>query len=143
MVAAAMRIAAAHRAKLYWRIALGCIVRLLSRIPPLAITAFTATCAAGRGADALALALALRKSGLVENGLGPAPLPCWIGQVAGLDEVALPAQLASWDSRNHRLAWLGLNQDAFLERALAAIERYGPARVALVLGTSTSSIGET
>jgi 3-oxoacyl-[acyl-carrier-protein] synthase I len=116
---------------------------LPSCIPPLAITAFTATCAAGRGADALALALALRKSGLVENAFGPLPLPCWIGQVAGLDEIALPAQLANWDSRNHRLAWLGLNQDRFHEHALAAIGRYGATRVALVLGTSTSSIGET
>jgi 3-oxoacyl-[acyl-carrier-protein] synthase-1 len=116
---------------------------LLSRIPPLAITAFTATSAAGRGVDELALALAQRKSGLVENDFGPAPLTCWIGQVPGLDEISLPAALATWDSRNNRLAWLGLNQDGFRGRALAAIERYGAARVALVLGTSTSSIGET
>ena len=143
MVTAASRIAARRRAKLYWHVAQGCIARLPSRIPPLAVTAFTATCAAGRGADTLALALALRKSGLVENNFGPAPLPCWIGQVAGLDEIALPAQLADWDSRNHRLAWLGLNQDGFRERARAAITRYGATRVALVLGTSTSSIGET
>jgi 3-oxoacyl-[acyl-carrier-protein] synthase-1 len=143
MVAAASRIAARRRAKLYWHVAQGCIARLPSRIPPLAITAFTATCAAGRGADAFARALMLRKSGLVENNFGPAPLPCWIGQVAGLDEIALPAQFANWDSRNHRLAWLGLNQDRFHEQALAAIERYGAARIALVLGTSTSSIDET
>ena len=143
MVTAARRIAARRPTKLYWHVALACITRLLSRIPPLAITAFTATSAAGRGADALALALAQRKSGLVENDFGPAPLPCWIGQVAGLDEICLPAPLANWDSRNHRLAWLGLHQDGFREHAAAAIERYGSARVALVLGTSTSSIGET
>ncbi len=143
MVAATSRIAAPRRTKLYWRIAFSCITRLLSRIPPLAITAFTATSAAGRGVDALALALAQRKSGLVENDFGPAPLACWIGQVPGLDDICLPAPLANWESRNNRLAWLGLNQDGFRARALAAIDRYGSARVALVLGTSTSSIGET
>jgi 3-oxoacyl-[acyl-carrier-protein] synthase-1 len=143
MVTAASRIAAPRRTKLYWRVVLACITRLLSRIPPLAVTAFTATSAAGRGAGALALALAQRKSGLVENNFGPTPLPCWIGQVPGLDAISLPAPLENWDSRNHRLAWLGLNQDGFYEHALAAIERYGSTRVALVLGTSTSSIGET
>ena len=143
MVTAARRIAARHPTKLYWHVALACITRLLSHIPPLAVTAFTATSAAGRGAGALALALAQRTSGLVENDFGPAPLPCWIGQVAGLADICLPASLANWDSRNHRLAWLGLHQDGFHEHALAAIERYGSARVALVLGTSTSSIGET
>jgi 3-oxoacyl-[acyl-carrier-protein] synthase-1 len=129
--------------ELYWCVAFACAARLPSRIPPLAVTAFTATSAAGRGVDALARALTMRKSGLVENFLGPAPLPCWVGSVDRLDEVALPAQLAHWDSRNHRLAWLGLNADGFRERALAAIDRYGAARVALVLGTSTASIGET
>ena len=43
---------------------------------------------------------------------------------------------------HHRLAWLGLNQDGFFDRALA-IWRYGASRVALILGTSTSSMGET
>ena len=110
-------------------------------VPPLAVTAFTVTCAAGRGADAFACALATRQSGLVYNDLND--LPCWIGRVAGLEDVPLPREFIEWESRNHRLAWLGLNQDGFRERALAAIECYGAARVALILGTSTSSIGET
>jgi 3-oxoacyl-[acyl-carrier-protein] synthase I len=113
----------------------------LSRIPPLAITAYTATCAAAHGRDALARALASRTGGLRANDVSE--LPCWIGRVTGVEESPLPAQWAAWDSRNHRLAWLGLRQDGFRERALAVIERYGATRVALVLGTSTSSIGET
>ncbi len=117
--------------------------RLPSRIPPLAITAFTATCAAGRGAPALAHALAKRQSGLTPNDYSTRPLACWIGRVAGIEQMAPPAELAHFDSREHRLAWLGLNQDGFLERARALRERYGATRVALVLGTSTSSIGET
>ncbi|HEY8009483.1 MAG TPA: beta-ketoacyl-[acyl-carrier-protein] synthase family protein [Rudaea sp.] len=114
-----------------------------ARIQPLAITAFTATCAAGRGTQALARALTTGKSGLVQNSFTRQALACWIGRVAGLEDGALPAGLDEWDSRNHRLAWLGLNQDGFREQALALRERYGAARVALVLGTSTSSIGET
>ena len=93
--------------------------------------------------DAFAQALASRQSGLVENTFGPEPLPCWVGRVAGLEDTPLPAAFSRWESRNHRLAWLGLNQDGFLERARAALARHGAARVALLLGTSTSSVGET
>jgi len=114
---------------------------LSSRIAPLAITAYTATSAAGRGVEALAQSLAQRRSGLTANDFDS--LPCWIGRVRGLEQSSLPAAAERWEARNHRLAWLGLNQDGFRERALAAIERYGAARVAIVLGTSTSSIGET
>jgi 3-oxoacyl-[acyl-carrier-protein] synthase-1 len=116
---------------------------LSSRILPLAITAFTATCAAGRGVAALAQALAMRKSGLIYNDFGAPPLACWIGRVTGIEQMALPTAFSHFDSREHRLAWLGLNQDGFIDRARAVCERYGAARVALLLGTSTSSIGET
>jgi 3-oxoacyl-[acyl-carrier-protein] synthase-1 len=114
---------------------------LSSRIAPLAISAFTATCAAGRGVDALARALALRQSGLVYNDSNA--LPCWIGRVDGLETAPLPGELAAWESRNHRLAWLGLAQDRFREQVQQALDRYGAERVALILGTSTSSIGES
>lgn len=112
-----------------------------ARIAPLAITAYTATCAAGSGVDALAHALATRRSGLTRNDFNE--LPCWIGRVAGIEDAPLPRDWASWESRNHRLAWLGLQQDDFRERVAQALARHSAARVALVLGTSTSSIGET
>ncbi len=114
-----------------------------SRISPLAITAFTATCAAGRGLAELADAVASRRSGLRPNDFGAQPLPCWIGRVAGLEQSPLPAQFEAWDARNNRLAWIALQQDGFFDQAHAAIEKYGAGRVALVLGTSTSSIEET
>lgn len=116
---------------------------LPTRISPLAITAFTATCAVGRGTQSLARAVQTRRSGLIRNNLGAQPLDSWIGRVDGLEQIELPAHLSALDARNNRLAWLGLNQDGFLERAQALIERYGKARVAVVLGTSTSSIDET
>ncbi|HZP66001.1 MAG TPA: beta-ketoacyl-[acyl-carrier-protein] synthase family protein [Rudaea sp.] len=118
-------------------------MRLPSRIPPLAVSAYTVTCAAGCGTQAFARALGARTGGLVRNDLGPEPLACWIGRVAEVDDVRWPAGFEIWDSRNHRLAWLGLAQDGFRERVAAAAERYGKARIALVLGTSTSSIGES
>ena len=110
---------------------------------PLAVTAHTATSALGHGLDAQLDALRGERSGLRPNDFSSAPLACWIGRVDGLETAALPAALASWDCRNNRLAWLGLNQDGFLDRVRAARARYGAGRVALLLGTSTASIGAT
>ena len=114
-----------------------------SRISPLAITAYTATCAAARGTVALARAIDTRTSGLRPNDFGADPLACWIGRVEGVEASPLPAEFAAWDARNNRLAWIALNQDGFLDHAKTAIEKYGAGRVALVVGTSTSSIEET
>lgn len=114
-----------------------------SRIPPLQISAFTATSAVGVGKEPLVSALEQSASGLRANDFGATPLPTWIGRVDGLEEMSLPEDLAGWDCRNNRLAWLGLQADGFIEAVAAARERYGPARIALILGTSTSSIGET
>lgn len=113
------------------------------RIPPLRICAHTATSAVGSGRDALVSALAESRSGLRPNDFTADPLATWIGRVAGLEAQALPPQWSAWECRNHRLAWLGLQADGFLDAALAARDRHGAARVALVLGTSTSSIGQT
>jgi 3-oxoacyl-[acyl-carrier-protein] synthase-1 len=113
------------------------------RISPLQISAFTATSAVGVGKEPLAEALAHSRSGLRANDFGDAPLPTWIGRVDGLEDIRLPEALASWDCRNNRLAWLGLHADGFPEAVAAARAKYGPSRIALILGTSTSSIGET
>ncbi len=114
-----------------------------SRIAPLAITAFTATSALGHGREAHARALQERRSGLRANDFGEAALACAIGRVDGIEQSPLPARWSDRDSRNNRLAWLGLQQDGFLDAARACIERVGADRVALVAGTSTSSIGAT
>ncbi len=110
---------------------------------PLAVTACTATSAMGSGLAAQFDALAHARSGLRPNDFSSAPLACWIGRVEGVEDFALPAALAAWDCRNNRLAWLGLQKDGFIERVHAARARYGAARVALLLGTSTASIGAT
>jgi len=112
-------------------------------IQPLAVSAYTVTSALGQGLESHLAALSTGHGGLRENDFSSAPLACWIGRVDGVEDAALPAAHAAWECRNNRLAWLGLQQDGFLERALDARQRYGAARVALVLGTSTASIGAT
>jgi 3-oxoacyl-[acyl-carrier-protein] synthase-1 len=109
----------------------------------LAVTAYTVTSACGRGLAELRSALADGRSGLRPNDFSTAPLDTWIGRVDGLEESQLPAELAVWECRNNRLAWLALQSDGMAARVEALVERYGAARVALVIGTSTSSIGAT
>src|SRR5262245_56394077 len=108
---------------------------------PLRITAYTLCSAAGDGRAATLAALRDRRSGLTNNDFGPTPIPTWIGRVAGLENEPLPEQYAAWDCRNNRLAWRGLVADDFVTAVATARERYGAARVAVVVGTSTSSIG--
>jgi len=110
---------------------------------PLAVTAYTATSALGHGLAAQLDALAHGRSGLRPNDIGSAPLACWIGRVEGVEATALPPALVDWDCRNNRLAWLGLQQDDFIDKVRIARARYGANRIALLLGTSTASIGAT
>ena len=113
-----------------------------SRIAPVHVRAYTATCALGVGKVALLAGVTEHRSGLRPNTFGRHALATWVGQVDGLD-VPLPGPLAHWDCRNNRLAWRGLQADGFLDAAQAARHRFGAARVAVVMGTSTSSIGAT
>ncbi|MFZ5636280.1 MAG: beta-ketoacyl-[acyl-carrier-protein] synthase family protein [Pseudomonadota bacterium] len=113
---------------------------------PLAIRAHTATTALGRGREAQARALRERRSGLRRNDFGAgaaaeARLDTWIGRVEGLEDVRLPDALARFDCRNNRLAWLALQQDGLIDAVDAARARHGATRVAVVIGTSTASIG--
>jgi len=117
-------------------------------MPPLAIRAYTASTSLGHGLAAQAAALRERRSGLRRNDFAPlapdqAPLDCWIGRVEGVEQAPLPPALAHWDCRNNRLAWLSLNQDGLPQAIAAAVARHGADRVAVIVGTSTSSIGAT
>ena len=120
------------------------------KFDPVAISAYTATTAVGRGHGALLDALRTRRSGLKRYEArrdfaadvdGPA-LDTWIGEVEGLQSIKLPEPLSHYDCRNNRLAWLGLQQDEFVAKARAAVARYGSARVAVIIGTSTSGIAQ-
>jgi 3-oxoacyl-[acyl-carrier-protein] synthase-1 len=111
------------------------------RIRPLRISSYTLCSALGDGREQTVAALRARRTGLRPNDFGNAVLPTFIGRVAGLEEQPLPAPLANWECRNNRLAWRGLLADRFRDAVLAARERYGARRIAVVMGTSTSSIG--
>jgi 3-oxoacyl-[acyl-carrier-protein] synthase-1 len=111
------------------------------RIAPVRVTAFTARSALGTGCTAHAEALRARRSGLRQNDFTETPLETWIGRVEGLEEEALPDRFATWECRNNRLAWSTLQADGFLDAVREARNRYGAGRIALVVGTSTSSIG--
>ncbi len=112
-------------------------------VDPIFITAHTATSALGRGLADHLEALRDSRSGLRENDFTREPLSCAIGRVAGLESLPLPAEYSRHECRNNRLAWLGIEADGFLDHARSAIRRYGAERVALLVATSTSSIGAT
>ncbi|MEO8017592.1 MAG: beta-ketoacyl-[acyl-carrier-protein] synthase family protein [Pseudomonadota bacterium] len=107
------------------------------------VTAFTATCAAGTGTTELLDALRGARTGLRPNDFTHTPLPTWVGRVAAVEGAPLPVSFAEYECRNNRLAWLAILQDGFADAVLSARRRHGDDRVALVLGTSTSSIGAT
>jgi 3-oxoacyl-[acyl-carrier-protein] synthase-1 len=110
---------------------------------PLAIDAFTLTSAAGRGRAAHLSALREERTGLRERRFEDSTLPCWVGEVDGLESVALPRELAAFDCRNNRLAELALAQDGFLDAVAAARARHGARRIGVFVGTSTSGVRHT
>ncbi|KAG8152279.1 beta-ketoacyl-[acyl-carrier-protein] synthase family protein [Burkholderia catarinensis] len=62
----------------------------------------------------------------------------WVGHVRSALDIAPPASLAHFDCRNNRLLLAALAQiGSFVD---AAIARYGPHRIGVVIGTSTSGI---
>ena len=113
---------------------------MTQQIAPLAITAHSLVSAAGDTRAALAAAVRSNTSALRRNDFEAAPLDTFIGAVPGLHEATLPAALQHWDCRATRLAWRGLCADGVIDAARAAVARFGPVRVGLVLGTSASTI---
>lgn len=97
----------------------------------------------GRGRVAHLEAMRSGRSGLIplsslETWPGM-PFDCHVGAVAGLAEIALPAHVAAYDNRATRLLLAAIDEElrGVIEAARA---RYGPHRVAVVLGTSTSGV---
>jgi 3-oxoacyl-[acyl-carrier-protein] synthase-1 len=108
---------------------------------PLRVAAYSLVSALGVGRSATLHGLAARSSGLARNDFTTAPLETCIGRVHGLESLVLPEELAAWDCRNNRLAYQALHADEFAAAVAAARNRAGAARVAVFVGTSTSSIG--
>jgi 3-oxoacyl-[acyl-carrier-protein] synthase-1 len=109
----------------------------------LGIEAFSTVHAAGANNIDSWQAIAAGSSGLKPNDLTWCDLPCWIGEVAGVDDVRLPEALAAWDCRTHRLAWLALQRNGFREAVCGAVARHGAHRLGVILGSSTAGIRST
>jgi 3-oxoacyl-[acyl-carrier-protein] synthase-1 len=110
---------------------------------PLLISAFTATTCVGHGRDALLHALRAGDSGLLPCRFETVDVDTCVGEVPGIDLYPLPAPLAEYECRNHRLAVLALAQDGFGEAVAACLRRHRPDRVGVFVGSSTSGILET
>jgi 3-oxoacyl-[acyl-carrier-protein] synthase-1 len=106
----------------------------------LPVSEYTLTTCLGAGKAENRDALLSRRSGLAVCSFEDVAIDTWVGMVAGVDDVVLPAPLTAYDCRNNRLAWLALAQDGFREAVGSARERYGTRRIAVVMGTSTSGI---
>ncbi len=88
-------------------------------------------------------AIVAGRSGLKSNNLSWCDLPCWVGEVAGVDDSPLPLEWMAWDCRSQRLAWMALQRNQFRQAVAAAVARHGAQRIGVVLGSSTSGIRST
>ena len=112
-------------------------------VQPLLLSSFTATTCLGPGVDRTLEALRRHGSGLAPCRFETVELDTYIGEVAGVDNVTMRADLTVFDCRNNRLAHLALLQDGFDECVRAATARVGPGRIGVFVGTSTSGILQT
>ncbi|HVF63692.1 MAG TPA: beta-ketoacyl-ACP synthase [Casimicrobiaceae bacterium] len=106
------------------------------------VQATTLTCALGRGNRATLSALRERRGALKHQDFAGVTLDTATGVVEGLDGVAMPIGMESYDCRSNRLAELALLQDGFADAVLAARERFGAKRIGLYIGTSSAGILE-
>lgn len=114
----------------------------------LRLTSSTLTTAIGTGLGETLASLRAARSGIRCAQSGH---PVWetvdlqtcVGEVPGVDAVALPDGLADFDCRNNRLAELALRQDGFDRAVAEAARRLGADRIGVFLGTSTSGILST
>jgi 3-oxoacyl-[acyl-carrier-protein] synthase-1 len=104
---------------------------------------YTASSCIGLGVAATFGTLLAHRSGLKPCDFETVAIDTHIGEVAGVDEQRLPADLSAFDCRNNRLAELALIQDGFCEAVSIAAHRWGRRRIGVFLGTSTSGILQT
>jgi 3-oxoacyl-[acyl-carrier-protein] synthase-1 len=109
-------------------------------LTPLLLSHFTATSCIGRGVEETVASLRAQRSGLAPCTFETVRLDTYVGEVRGLDEESLPAELRRFDCRNNRLAQLALRQDGFIDAVTASADRWGRRRIGLILGTSTSGM---
>jgi 3-oxoacyl-[acyl-carrier-protein] synthase I len=110
---------------------------------PIFVSNYTLSTCLGVGKKANWQHIAEPNTGLQACSFETVNLPTYIGTVPGVDTVQLRADLMLYHCRNNQLAQLGLMQDGFIDSVANAIQRYGPNRIGVFLGTSTSGILST
>jgi 3-oxoacyl-[acyl-carrier-protein] synthase I len=110
---------------------------------PLQLSSFTMASCLGLGVEPTLGMLVEGRGALSPLTIESDGLQTFIGEVATLGAVPLPAPWRKWDCRNNRLAFVALQQDRFGEAVARAAARYGADRVGVFIGTSTSGIRET
>ena len=109
-------------------------------LQPLAISRYSLVNSLGAGRRATAEALRAGRSGLRHCDFETVELDTFIGRVPAIEDVHVGAGLALYDCRNNRLAQLALQEDGFAEAVAAARDEYGPERIGVFIGTSTSGL---
>ena len=107
---------------------------------PLVLSNFSIVSSLGDGLDATLDALRAGRTGLAPCRFETVDLPTYAGEIPGLDD---PANLAAAPCRNSRVARRALEQADFARNVAVAREKYGPDRIGVFVGTSTSGILET
>lgn len=97
-------------------------------------------CAAGVGLPAVRTALAQQQTGLKPNNFPECTLETFIGRVRAVDDFIWSQADLDWQSRNNALVELALQQGTLLQSLARIRDKVGPARIGLVMGSSTSSI---
>ncbi|HVK56074.1 MAG TPA: beta-ketoacyl-[acyl-carrier-protein] synthase family protein [Burkholderiales bacterium] len=110
---------------------------------PLVISRLSAVNSLGAGSQATLEALRRGKSGLNPCAFETVALDTYVGEVANLDDVSIRPDLRDFECRNNRLAQWCMETDGFSEAVAAARVKYGPARIGVFMGTSTSGLLET
>ena len=110
---------------------------------PLILTGMATANPLGLGLSATWVGLRHQRHGLRPNDFEDANVDTWIGRIDGVDINPLTGLLADFDCRNNRLALLGLRQDGFERAVDLARRKYGPDRIGVLIGTTTSGILET
>lgn len=107
---------------------------------PLVVTDATLTTALGAGLVENLDRLRQQRTGLRFNNTPELPLETWVGRIDSVDSVELPPLMHGYECRNNKLLELGLQQDDFVGGVERLATTYGPERIGLFVGTSTSGV---
>ena len=110
---------------------------------PLKVSASSMVNSMGYGKKSTLDAIKEMSSGLISAENTDVKLDTYLGIVDALEDKSLPKELSHFECRNNRLAKQGIDADSFKEAVKKACEKYGPQRVGIFLGTSTSGIAAT